>query len=151
VFGAAWLVRRRPRVFPWVCIGVVVLGALANVRLAPIPAWRHVPGGESLGAREAHVTEHDRIAKRALRLIPPDAPVSATNVLGAHLSERRRIFSFPRLADAEWVAVDERRPSYLDDASAPERAAAAVRRLRGDPRWRIVFSADGVLVFRRVD
>jgi uncharacterized membrane protein len=62
VFGAAWLVRRWPRALPWACIGVVVLGAVANVRLAPIPAWRHVPGGESLGAREAHVTEHDRIA-----------------------------------------------------------------------------------------
>jgi hypothetical protein len=72
-------------------------------------------------------------------------------VLGAHLSERRRILSFPRLAGAEWVAVDETRPSYLDDAAAPERAAAAVRRLRGDPSWRLVFSADGVLVFRRVD
>jgi hypothetical protein len=116
-----------------------------------VPAWRHLPGGESLGGREAHVTAHDRIADRALRLIPSNAPVSATNVLGGHLSERRRIFSFPRLRDAEWVAIDETRPSYLDRADAPASGTAAVRRLRNDKRWRLVFSEDGVLIFRRVD
>ena len=150
VFGAAWLVRRRPRLLPWVTGGIVVLGVLANVRLAPVPAWRHVPGGQSLGAREAQVSEHDRIAKRALERIPAGAVVSASNTLGAHLSERRRVLSFPRLLDARWVAVDETRPSFLDRVSAPEDAAAAVRRLRNDPRWRAVFAQDGVLVFRKV-
>ena len=38
--------------------------------------------------------------RRALALVPDGAPVSATNALGAHLSERRRIFSFPVLAEA---------------------------------------------------
>jgi uncharacterized membrane protein len=151
VFAAAWLARRRPGVLPWLSVGIVAVAVLANVRLAPVPAWRHVPGGESLGTREAHVTAHDRIAERALRLIPPNAPVSATNVLGGHLSERRRIFSFPRLRDAAWVAIDETRPSYLDRADAPALGAAAVRRLRADERWRLVFSEDGVLIFRRVD
>ena len=151
IFAAAWLVRRRPRLLPWVSAGVVVLAAVANVRLAPVPAWRHVPGGESLGAREGQVTAHDRVAQRALRLIPPDAAVSATNVLGGHLSERRRIFSFPQLRDAAWVAIDETRPSYLDRANAPTLGSAAVRRLRTDPRWRLVFSENGVLIFRRVD
>ena len=151
IFAAAWLARRRRHLLPWVTTGLLALGVVANVRLAPIPAWRHVPGGESLGSREADVTEHDRIAARALRLIPADEPVSASNSLGGHLSERRRIFSFPRLAESRWVAVDETRPSYLDDVTAPVRAAAALRRLREDRRWRLVFSEDGVLVFRRAN
>jgi uncharacterized membrane protein len=151
MFGAAWLGRRRPSWLPWLASAAVVLAVVANVRLAPVPAWRHVPGGETLGSREAHVTEHDRIAERALQLIPDDATVSASNVLGAHLSERRRILSFPRLRDATWVAVDETRPSFLDRVAAPAPAAAALRRLLADPRWRLVFSEDGVLVFRRVD
>ena len=47
----------------------------------------------------------------------PEGLVSATNSLGAHLSARRRILSFPRLDDATWVAVDESNSSYLDGTS----------------------------------
>ena len=50
--------------------------------------------------------EHDAAARRALALVPGAAPVSATNSLGAHLSARKRIFSFPVLEEADWVAVD---------------------------------------------
>ena len=54
----------------------------------------HVPGGETSGATP-RVDEHDRVAERALELVPDGAVVSASNSLGAHLSERRRILSFP--------------------------------------------------------
>jgi hypothetical protein len=47
------------------------------------------------------------------------------------------------------VAVDERRPSYRDRAVAAEQFQAALRVLRSDDRFRLVFSEDGVLVFRR--
>ena len=75
--------------------------------------------------------------------VPGDAAVSATNTLGAHLSERRRIFSFPVLREARWVAVDLKRPSYLDDATG-KKFAAAYARLRQDSRWRVVRAEDGV-------
>jgi hypothetical protein len=75
--------------------------------------------------------------------------VSATNTLGAHLSERRRVFSFPVVGEARWIAIDSRRPSYRDQADAPLRSAAALRRLRASGRWRLVFAEDGILVLRR--
>jgi hypothetical protein len=80
--------------------------------------------------------------------VPDDAAVSATNALGAHLSARRRIFSFPVLREATWVAVDTQRLTYLDSLR-PERARRPLAELRRDPRWRVVFAEDGVLVFRR--
>ncbi len=89
------------------------------------------------------------MAARALALVPADAPVSATNTLGAHLSARKRIFSFPVLREARWVAVDAWRPSYRDEAVAPARFARALARLRADPAWRVVFDEDGILVLRR--
>jgi len=91
---------------------------------------------------------HEAAARRGVALVPDDAAVSATNGLGAHLSARRRIFSFPVLREATWVAVDTRRLSYLDSLE-PARARAPLAQLRRDPRWRIVFADDGVLVFRR--
>ena len=108
-----------------------------------------LPGGESLQARAAIVSGHDRVVARALKLIPPHAVVSATNSLGAHLSGRARILSFPYIEDAKWVAVDESRPGYADRL-APLPTAVQVAWLRRNPAWRIVFERDAVVVFHRV-
>jgi uncharacterized membrane protein len=96
------------------------------------------------------VSKHDRIAEGALRVIPPDAVVSATNTLGAHLSARRRILSFPLRAEARWIAVDATRLSYGDRSSGGQQAKVALARLRRDHGWRVVFARDGVVIFRRV-
>jgi hypothetical protein len=95
------------------------------------------------------VSRHDRIAAQALRVVPGGAVVSATNTLGAHLSARRRILSFPRLDDATWAAVDRTKLSYGDRSSGGRRAAAALARFRRNSRWQVVYARDGVLIFRR--
>jgi uncharacterized membrane protein len=128
---------------------VLVLAAIVgNYRLGPIPVWRFVPGGQTLQAKSAQVTRHDRIAARELKLIPAAARVTATNALGAHLSERKWIFSFPYLRGAAWVIVDEQKPS-LGDHNDKRGGLEQIERLRHNPRFRLVSSDDGVLVFRR--
>jgi uncharacterized membrane protein len=131
-----------------VAVLVVAACLIANWKLGAVPLWGYVPGGEDFEHSAATVTHHDRVAERALRLIPGRAVVSASNSLGAHLSERRRVLSVPKFSDASWVAVDETRPSYADRL-APIPSAAAVVRLRRDARWKLVFQEDGILVFRR--
>jgi len=144
VFGAKRLTRWAVPV-----ASVVVLAALVgNFRLGPIPGWRHVPGGEKFQATAARVTEHDRIAARALSLIPKSAVVSATNTLGAHLSARKRVLSFPFVQDATWIAADETQPGY-SDRYAPLPTAIGLAALRRNPDWRLVFEQDGVLIFNR--
>ena len=147
VFGAASLRRRRGWVRP-IATAIVVAALGSNYLLGAIPLWRSFPGGETLGTREHLVSEHDRVAARALRLIPDDAVVTATNSLGAHLSDRRRVHSFPFLHDATWIAADETRPGYADRVSALA-TSERLRRLRLDTGWRIVFDEDGITVFRK--
>ena len=128
---------------------VVVLAALiGNYRLGPIPGWRHLPGGQQFQATAARVTLHDRIAERALARIPSGEIVSATNTLGAHLSARRRVLSFPFLEDAKWIAADETQPGYAD-RYAPVPTAVQLAELRRNPEWQLVFEEDGILVFHR--
>ncbi len=148
VFGVARLQRRWPRAEPTILRGLVALTLAAGVVQGPLPVWRHVPFGSDLAARDHVVSDHDRATARVLHAVPPGVAVSATNTLGAHLSERRRIFSFPVLREARWVAVDLKRPSYRDDALGRrfDRAYASLRR---DPRWRVVRAEDGVVVLRR--
>jgi uncharacterized membrane protein len=149
VLGAARLRRR----FAWARRpdgrAVVVSTLAAGLLLGPLPFWSHVPFGSDVGTREFSVGEHARVAGRALRLVPADAPVSATNTLGAHLSERSRVFSFPVLREARWVAVDVTRPSYRDQTGRQAQFEAALARVRASGRFRVVFDEDGILVLHR--
>ena len=129
VFGAARLGSRLAYL-------AALLAVAAMVLLGPL-------GRVDLGA-----DAHDAAARRALAVVPDGVPVSATNSLGAHLSDRRRIFSFPLLREATWVVVDQQRLTFLDSLK-PGRSKAALTRLQHDPKWTRVFADDGVLVFRR--
>jgi uncharacterized membrane protein len=145
IFGAARVVRRRAGSAVPLAVAAVVAALAAGWWLGPLP----YPGGEDLAADDWKVEPHDRVAEHALELVPANAVVSASNVLGAHLSERRRVLSFPYRHDADWIVLDTTRPSYADRAVAPVEAGAAVAWLRRDPRWRVVFEEDGIVVFRR--
>jgi uncharacterized membrane protein len=132
VFGAARFRRLTPVALAAALTGAVFLG----------PLWE----GELVPDR---MSAHDRVAVRAVELIPAAAPVSSTNGLGAHLSERERVFSFPVVREADWVAVDLRRASYLDRRSAPSTAAVPLARLLLSDDWSTVLDEDGIVVLRR--
>ena len=148
VLGAGKLADGRKERGIALAAGAVAVAVLANYALGAIPLWRDLPGGESYQAYATHVSMHDRVVGRALDRIPGDAVVSATNSLGSHLSGRRRFLSFPHVEDAEWIAADETQPGYADRWD-PLATATGLARLRRNPQWRLVFSEDGVLVFRR--
>jgi uncharacterized membrane protein len=150
VFGAARTRRNEGDASPTTLVRVVLAASLvATVAYGPVPFWRHVPFGQRVASSEYRVGGRAHAAAAAVRLVPPDAAVSATNTLGAHLSARRRVFSFPRLQEARWVVVDTLRMSYLDDNVARTKALRALRHLRRDPRWHVVFARKHILVLHR--
>jgi uncharacterized membrane protein len=138
VLGTARLTRSRPDLTVPLSIAAAAAALIGTLLLGPVP--------DRLDGYER--TEHDRVAAEAVSVIPEGDPVSATNTLGAHLSERRRVLSFPLVRDALWIAIDERRPSLGDRLNPPE-AAARIAAIRRDPSWRVVFERDGILVQRR--
>jgi hypothetical protein len=149
VLGSGRLVHKRPHLAAPLATGALVLALASNYVLGAIPLWRYFPGGEQHDAYAAQVTRHDRVAAQALRRIPGHAVVSATNTLGAHLSARHRLLSFPYIQDATWIAADETQPGYADRL-APLPAAVQLSWLRRNPEWRLVFERDGILIFHRV-
>jgi uncharacterized membrane protein len=86
-----------------------------------------------------------RAKAEALARIPPGVPVSASNQLGGHLSERLRIMIFPVVREARWVVVDRNDPTYEEDLGF----RAKIARLRHTATWHLVYSSRGVLVFRK--
>ena len=148
VLGASRLEAWRPQVARRLPVAVVVVAVLASYQLGPVLYWRFLPGAGGNLAAATTLTPHGRIADEALALVPRTVPVSTTNSLGAHLSARAQIYSFPVLRNARWVVVDEKRLSY-EDRFATIPAALTLVQLRRDRRWRTVFERDGILVFER--
>jgi uncharacterized membrane protein len=149
VLGAARVQRRWPRSSSTLVRGLVALVLVTGVVMGPLPVWRHVPFGSKLATHDHVVTPHDRAAERVLAAVPAGVAVSATNTLGAHLSSRRRIFSFPVLREARWVAVDLTRPSYLDAGGERQKFATSYASFRRDERWKVVRAENGVIVLHR--
>jgi uncharacterized membrane protein len=134
IYGLSRFRQRAHRVAPYVLATVLAIGVLYS------PLWR---GLSVLPQAFASNPVHHAKAE-ALALIPRDAPVSASNQLGAQLSQRRQIMIFPIVGHlARWVVVDEADP--LVDRGPYLRA---IERLRHDSRWRLVYSSHRILVFQ---
>jgi uncharacterized membrane protein len=127
----------RPAQLRRLLAGLVVLVALiATFTVGPLSGARPGWGLVLTPAHRAVITE-------AIAMVPADASVSADNALGAHLSARERITTFPLIADADYVVLDSR------GRYGPWRARELAK-LRRDDRYEVVFEREGVLVFRRV-
>jgi uncharacterized membrane protein len=106
VYGTAFLARRLDA--KWhvpkarsVCIvaGYVLLCTLLYHRARGFTPWG---GNYTLPV----VSDHDRQAAGLIALVPQEAIVSAQSRLNPHLSQREKIYMFPRVEDAEYVFFD---------------------------------------------
>src|SRR5262249_38720094 len=76
---------------------VLTLSAVSAVMVGPWPA-------SVVGAPSYYRTHTPPdVLRRAVALIPPDAPVSATNRIGSHLAARRYLYSAPVLGRSQWA------------------------------------------------
>jgi uncharacterized membrane protein len=134
VYGAARYSRHAAR---------LSLGALAGAAAVAIFSPIYVLAGDigALGSPLVSAKAH------AVSLIPDRAPVSASNQLGGHLSERAYITTFPRVLRAQWIVVDTDDPTYAHHR--PALFKREIRRYESDKAWRIVFSAHGIVVMHR--
>ena len=148
IFGAARLSRAAARVAPAARRGRRRSRAAgARTRSAPCRSGAasraRAAGPPSSSPSPPTTTPHDA----CLRASPPVTAVSATNTLGAHLSDRRRVLSFPR---SRRRGLGGRRPPPPDPARPGQparRAAARWPRSSAIRRWRLVAADDGVLLF----
>jgi uncharacterized membrane protein len=134
IFGAARFRRRAAG---------LSLGVLAGTAAVAIVSPIYVLGadlsalGSPLTAAKAH----------AVSVVPAGAPVSASNQLGGHLSERAYITTFPQVWRARWIVVDINDPTYEHHHRAFFRRE--VRSYESDRAWRVVFSSHGIVVLHK--
>lgn len=141
-------------------IAGLMVGAIVvpGIWQGPLPLWGWVPGG--WGGSPLHaftITEDARAIQRAVDLIPPGEPVSATNDAGSHLSDRRRIHLFPVLRDANWALVsDGRRAQAIAEDRPTLRPTIPLgirprsRLLQDSVKWELIYEERGIRLYRRL-
>ena len=129
---------------PVVALAPLLLSAVVLTAAAP------VPGAEAFLFDEPQTAERRAAMRDALELVPAGAPVTATNRLGAHLSDRKTIHLFPQDGGAEWAVLDLRDPT--GNGNVVERLGGFPRllaRFEATGEWRLVFDRESVRVYRR--
>lgn len=142
--GEQFLINRLPAVL---AVGVLMLNIQMNYNIGPLPGF-HSPSNTS-SAIDPAPADHLKALNEAVALIPNQASVSATNLIGAHLSERRYLYVYPMVHDADYVILDETNPGY-DTYINPVLNLQSTQDLREDQAYRLIYSNDGVLVFKRM-
>ena len=98
-----------------------------GVYLGPLPWWGGIPASARTSAPSSTASAPTPPPSPARsRMIPDGVPVSAGNLLAAHLSERGASTPSRSSATPQWVLVDVKRP-YVGDRTSPRATP---------PRWR---------------
>ena len=151
VEGTAWA--GRGRAARRLLVAVLLATSLAaNVAWSPSPLGRQYDSGIWARAEPRHAT-----VKAALRLVPPDAGVSATYYLVPHLTHRVDVYEFPNpWVVTNWGAHGENPPdpATVDYLVVDERLLGSQRplyeRLLGPQGgYHEVYRVDGVVVAER--
>ena len=76
--------------------------------------------------------------------LPEEEKITATNNIGAHLSQRRSIYVMPRGLDISDRAI------FLTTRSMNQGERAALENIKTDPAYIPVFKSGGFYVFKRI-
>lgn len=83
---------------------------------------------------------------KSLELIPSDAKVSASNFYLPHLSQRRFIFLYPIVNDAEYIVVNQKWENYYAEEKT---YMQSIQNYLHDPNWIIITNEYPFLLLKR--
>jgi uncharacterized membrane protein len=135
-------------------VAAIVIVALCVELALVVGVWARAVGKVPFGGRAGLPATHVAALADAVALVPAGVPVSASNVVGAHLAARRYSYTVPVVGRAEWLVLDMRDPWVTTAGSPiltkhPLLVRALAKRIERSAAWTEVFDEDGVLVFTK--
>lgn len=122
----------------------VLSGLVLSCSVAYHAARGFTPAGGSFSLPE--ITPHDSLAGELIAMVPQDSIVSAQSKLNPHLSQRERIYMFPKVEDAEYVLFDVTADSW---PIHPNDQWRLYRSLVDEQRFGVLAAKDGYVLLRR--
>ncbi len=149
IYGMAEILRRGMKPEKPLPASGVAGGSLALL-LAGFLLWGEysfMPGGGRYDPVDYAVLPHNELAHEYLNAIPEDARVSAQIEIGSHLGQRRYIYMFPEILDAEYIMLDTR---SLNFPMSDQEYYGRVRALLNSGEWGVYMPyEDGFLLLKR--
>ena len=138
---------RKPRHGKVMAIVAVAITLLVTVRLMDNTVIFYDKSRIRIYSLSHYQRDYDTGAvRKALKLIPCDAAVSAQSGFLPHLSLRDKIYLFPIVKDAEYIVISEKENTYpLDKEGYYE----TVKDILTTPGWEIIESFDGFFLVKR--
>lgn len=130
-----------PRLSLNLLFGILILIAT----LAYHVQYGYLPGGGQFRGWEK-VTDHHRRAARLFAQIPPDAALSAHDRLNPHVSQRKTLYIFDRIDDADYIVLDVTEDSW---PLHPVELRQRVDHLLDNDDFGVVDAFDGYLLLAR--
>jgi uncharacterized membrane protein len=146
VYGTAFLSRKLSA--RWPAPGMKPLYFISGFVLLCTLLYHGARGFTPLGGNFVLpvVTEHDRLGNRFVALVPQEAVVSAQSKLNPHLSQREKIYMFPRVEDAEYVFFDVTADSW---PIHPNDQYRQYRTLITEEGFGVLAAEDGYILLQR--
>ncbi len=143
VLGSAWLCEQAAR--RWPGRRPIAVAAVTTWALGAALFYHYYHGYTPLArAFEPYrVTEHHRLGEEIARQIPPDASVSAQPNLNPHVSQRRVLYRFPYVGDAEYIFLD------VSSLANKRNMFSDIEAMIREGEFGIVRAEDGYLLLRR--
>lgn len=151
-------------VVPWTSSrGIAIVTYLALCGVLSNMVYGVLPYSVNFSFNDFRITEHDRIGHDLLTQIPPDAAVSTTSQMLAHLGDREWIYHFPEpfkrviwMSDKlvprppDYVLVDTLQAVVME-ITATQRAGfmEEVRAFSRHPDYHTFIAQDGYVIFKR--
>lgn len=104
-----------------------------------------------LNLHQFKVTEHDRIADKFVKMVPPEVRVSASNHLASHLSQRETIYQFPHpenFQSIDYILVDLIE-YYPTEWNRRKEERATLRKLILNGNFTLKAWEDGILLLQK--
>ncbi|HKC73806.1 MAG TPA: DUF2079 domain-containing protein [Chloroflexota bacterium] len=155
IVGTAWLANQGSRVIgrPRGALRARAPGAITTAAcvwlLVASVANQRVNGFTPLyeGFALPQVTYHDRVGYHILDMIPRHAAVAADDYLNDHLSDRRNIYLFPDIGDAQYAVVDVSRDNF--PYSPGDEMSFIHTQMLDHGAWGVVYASDGYILMER--
>jgi hypothetical protein len=159
IFSAEYLIRKFSHKFKNIYYAVAIFVLLSSLfssifyGASPL-SWRFWDKSSYRywgNLQQFKVTQHDKIADKFIKMIPPEASVSASNHLASHLSQRQTIYHFPYPKDfkeIDYILVDllEYFPTYWGPR---EEEIDTLKSLLSNNNFKLLLCEDGILLFKR--
>jgi len=90
------------------------------------------------------ISPHNKILTKAIKLIPPKASVSATGTVVPHLINRKKIFLFPTINNANYIVANLNKIINLN-----KKVTTIINALLQDKKYGPIFFKDNILILQK--